>query len=778
MSFVDPYHHFVQVFLFLIICFSPVFVSLAFTMIETNVHVRDSRAYFILSVLIIWTGIQTFVSLLLGMIGHFNIWSILWVELIVLIVGLGVSKSLVRQYLTNFSILRFSNQLTVTPTLNLLFYISCLGIILFFNLATQPIIDTDSLWYHLPFMARWYQDFAFTKLPEFSRFTSSDWIAEQIGYYPFSWEALCTVFILPFKEDFLVTLPNLISWGILGLSTFLLGLEFGASSFCSLASSVLLLVVPINLQQINTLHVDLPLAAFFISATFFAIIYQKTYSISSLLLSLVSISILLGIKTSGIAYAALVILLLILSFVQLFLREAREFRHVNITKRKALFISTILLPIFFVASFWYLKNFIEIGNPLGNVSVKLFGLSVLPGSLDSSKIRGTTLASLFHPFNLDSWKVILVQILGRLQFPFFIFIVLNFILVFYLRQVVVKFNSKLSLTLLILLIGSGFLYWNTPYNAAIGNSPWTLTPQVFGQALRYGLPFLAILSITASVTLTLFNVNKNYVVRVIWLCCILGLANHLIYDIVRTQGTFKANVGGGSILINTFIKNFNQNPFGAVLNLINTIKDILINPALFMGLYCMTTLFSKPLILGIFKISRNIFHLRTTLTQVYKVFASIIMIVFALSIITYGIRENRTYERNSIYGDAFKYISEQLKPAEKVGYVLSTRSYLLYGKNLDKKVIYTGTNSDRLTEYEENLHIQDISFLAVGPFIDGNFSSDKEAGWIVDNSRLFTPLFDLDPNFSQALYRVVDSPVCVKSSRKVEKSKECNKAVQ
>jgi hypothetical protein len=253
---------------------------------------------------------------------------------------------------------------------------------------------------------------------------------------------------------------------------------------------------------------------------------------------------------------------------------------------------------------------------------------------------------------------------------------------------------------------------------------------------------------------------------VVWLCCIFGLANNFIYDIVRTQGTFRANVGGGSVLIGNFIKNFSQNPLDAIINLINMTKDILLNPTLFMSLYCIATLFSKPLILGISKISRNIYYLRAT--QMRKVFTSIIVLAFALSLITYGIRESRAYARNSIYGDTFKYISEQLESGEKVGYVLSNRSYLLYGKNLDKKVIYTGTQSDNLTEYKENLHAQDISFIALGPFIDGNFSAAKEAGWIVKNPKLFTPLFDLDPNFSQVLYKVSANPGCIKS-------RECGK---
>lgn len=747
--------HIFQLILFLVIFFGPACLSLTFIVAKQKSYVERSIAYHLLSFLTIWSGIQICIALLAGLTGHFEIWTVFWIEFIILVIGLGILIGSVRSSSTSLIIPPFCQQLTITSELTLTFYILCLSIILFLQSSTQPIIDFDSLWYHLPSMARWHQDFSFTKLPEFSRFTASNSITEQVGYYPYSWEALCTLFILPFKEDFLVALPNLIAWVILGLSTYLLGLEFGASQFYALATSISLLVIPINLQQINTLHIDLPLATFFASSAFFAVTYQRTHSLQNFFLSILSISILVGIKTSGLIYTALIILILFLSSPSLILQSKREFRT-NLQKREILIIIAILIPIIFLASFWYFKNFIEVGNPLGNFSVKLFGFTIFPGSLDSSKIHGTTLASLFNPFNLENWKALLVQVVGRLQLPFVIFAGLNILLIPYFRQVFARFNRKQVLSLFILLFGSGFLYWNTPYSAAVG-PPWILSSQIFGQGLRFSLPFLGMLSVISAVILTQIKVHKKYVIRIVLLCCILGLANIFIYDIIRIQGAFKANVGGGTVLLYSLFQNFKQNPSTTIINFGNTMGDVLFNPLIFMGFYFISIFLLKPLSL----VLSNFFDVISYYPRSVQMrkFITIGIIVFvALGLITFGIREQRSSERTSIYGDTFKYVSEKLKVGEKIGYIFSSRSYLLYGEKLDKKVIYLSPKTNEPICNSDNFHKLDISFIALGPFKEGSFLSTKEVDCIVENQNSFTPLLDLDPNSSQALYKISVNP--------------------
>ena len=241
----------------------------------------------------------------------------------------------------------------------------------------------------------------------------------------------------------------------------------------------------------------------------------------------------------------------------------------------------------------------------------------------------------------------------------------------------------------------------------------------------------------------------------VWLCCILGLANIFIYEIIRIQEAFKDNVGGGRALIDSLIQNFKQNPFATILNLGNTMGDILFKPLFFVGLYFVITLLSKSLIFGFSEFCRVINYYSQPI-QIRKLLIFGIVTILVLGLITYGIRGHRGLERASLYGDTYKYVSNQLKPGEKIGYVLSNRSYLLYGEKLDKQVVYLGSKSNDLSCYLDNLHKAHISFIALGPF--GGLSSTKKADCIVKNSNLFTPLFYLDPNVSQALYTISVDP--------------------
>src|SRR5437667_6894993 len=120
------------------------------------------------------------------------------------------------------------------------------------RVAMTPISDVDSLGYHLPAMATWYQHGSFVELEGFSF----------VARYPFSWEVLSGLFAMPFREDFLVAAPNLVAWSVFGLSIFLVSLVLGARRPEALTAALLALGMPIVREQMTTMHVDLALGAF------------------------------------------------------------------------------------------------------------------------------------------------------------------------------------------------------------------------------------------------------------------------------------------------------------------------------------------------------------------------------------------------------------------------------------------------------------------------------------------------------------------------------------
>ncbi len=57
-----------------------------------------------------------------------------------------------------------------------------------------------------------------------------------------------------------------------------------------------------------------------------------------------------------------------------------------------------------LAGYWYVRNFLDLGNPLGPFHIGIAGVTIFPGSMDLEEIRRTTaLSGLFSPGKLTHW---------------------------------------------------------------------------------------------------------------------------------------------------------------------------------------------------------------------------------------------------------------------------------------------------------------------------------------------------------------------------------------
>ncbi len=159
------------------------------------------------------------------------------------------------------------------------------------EMAVQPVVDYDSLAFHLPTMALWFQTGRLEMMEQFAHTTS---------LYPYNWEALCSLSLFPLREDFLVTLPNLVAWAILGLSIYLLSLELGAAATRPLLAATLVLCFPSVLHSLNTLHLDLPLAALFLAPSILRCATCAPVPRVSSRSSSPRVGLLLGVKSPGL----------------------------------------------------------------------------------------------------------------------------------------------------------------------------------------------------------------------------------------------------------------------------------------------------------------------------------------------------------------------------------------------------------------------------------------------------------------------------------------------
>ncbi|MBD2777380.1 phospholipid carrier-dependent glycosyltransferase [Iningainema tapete] len=683
------------------------------------------------------------------MLKQFTLNAVLLFELIIFLLGLKICSPVkYDQWRALKNALRINQPLSKLEIL-IITAISSVGLILLHCLATQPIVDYDSLWYHLPIMARWYQEAAFVRLVEFTQPTG-DWIAEQMGYYPYNWEILCTLFFMPFREDFLVTFPNLIAWIILGLAVYLLSVEVGAKRIYAMAASTLVMTIPTVILQVNTLHIDLPFASFFTASLYFGLLYNRTNSPINIFMFLTSLGMFLGIKSSGVGYAALlVVLLFVLEIRKLLQRKS----YTSVTKTK--FFNWLIfgsLCLLWLGGFWYVKNLIDVGNPLGHVRIQLANI-IIPGTLDLNRLRATSLAYIFEPQNFSHWRILFKQAIVLFQIPF-LFMALQIVL---MVRVWGRSRSKIRFdylfTLIVLLILLGFLYWNTPYTAvtytATGSLP-SLVSSTVGQAFRYGISMFSIIGVVAAVGATLTQTRETGVVAIALLSCLLGIVNHVIFYIARVQSAFKTNIGGASVIANNFITGLKSNPGEAIIQLMDVMGDNLLDFSLYTGFYIVV-------VLGTYYIScKNFDRINVSNLFIPRSLGQLSVTVILIGLLFTAInttREKRDIQRTEVYGGIYKYIATNLKPNDHIGYLLSNRSYLFYGKNFNQKVLFTPSYSESLSQWLNDLKQQNISVVAIGP-LEPRMMSNREIPWLQNPNGPFTPVFGQDLNLGSMFYRI------------------------
>lgn len=525
--------HIWELALFCTLLVSPLPLCLASIQLVATKTLISSFTHSILLILTLWCVIQVCVGLLLGLFHHLFLTEVLIVEVLLFLSGVFCLMKLKGFGLqVSIETLFKVHQKLNSPELVILIAISCLAAVLLRQLALQPITNYDSLAYHLPTLAEWYQT---GSLPIFSKYLN-----DQIGYYPYSWEILCLLFIMPFREDFLVSFPNFIAWLIFGLSIYKLSHQLQAKRIYSLAAASLALSTPTLLKNVNTIHIDLPMATFFMVSLYCLTIFMQSPTLIMFCLFLVAIGMLVSIKTSGILYSGILGLALLIYLIVnrcQFLSSKGSKSHRVPSKGIAILYFSSLSCFLLVGSFWYVKNFLATGNPLGLLHVKVAGLTLLPGTLETARIRATTLASLFDLTNINNWQVWFSQVLIELQLPFLL-LALQLIIALPTTLSLWKKKSEANpfrnsfLILLTLLIITGFFYWTTPYSAdtLIGQNKWKITPWV-GQGLRYAFPLVGVLSVTAAIGATQMQASRRLVLAFTLLSILLGIIQISSYSL-------------------------------------------------------------------------------------------------------------------------------------------------------------------------------------------------------------------------------------------------------
>jgi len=138
------------------------------------------------------------------------------------------------------------------------------------------------------------------------------------------------------------------------------------------------------------------------------------------------------------------------------------------------------------------------------------------------------------------------------------------------------------------------------------------------------------------------------------------------------------------------------------------------------------------------------------------------ILIGVVFVVSFGARRVRDGHRSIAYNGILEYIENNIPQEQTIGYLLSHRSYLLYGKHLDRKVVYILPDEarDRQGQLDSVAHSQwldtlekrKVSFVAVGPILDA-WKSKEELSWIRDDERAFVHMFGQDTSNETFIYR-------------------------
>jgi len=755
--------HLWELILFLIIVVGPIPLSLSLAFENQNENNNYSFPHFILVLLTGWSVVQVCTGLILGSVDRLNLAAVIIAEIVICAIGLILiyAKQNRAFAFSRWQILQLKQPLGKSELL-IISAAAFAGFVLWETLATKPTTNYDSLWFHLPAIARWYQTHSLTLLDP-----AGNWIFdhEQARLYPYNWHILSALCVLPFREDFLTAFPSLIAWVLEGISVYLLSIKFGSSRINGIAAASLVLTVPMVLNQVNTIHPDLPLAAIFTAGLYFGLSYHSSRSQSELSLFLATAGMLAGIKITGLVYAASLLGGLgILEIKRFAVKKNSTPTNFRIRHIKPVLLCGILCCLL-LGGFWYARNLLHVNYPVSDTSeIKVPLPSPVPvpkptvqqptptipapAVAPSFKIWQSTLAAQFNPSNISHWQTLGLQILIRLQLPFLAIALQVLAAPLALIKPKTRIINQNNIILIVVLASTGILYLITPYTSGTaGESIGQISP-LLGFNLRYGFPFLSLLGIAAATTATLLKTRNQVVVAVVLVGSISGIISNTIFNIIKNASFTGKSIVWGSGLIDQFKSNIGE--------AINTVMKILAPSLLSLGIYPL--LYIGLLVVAgiIFKRNPSLIGLKNLLASLKK--SSYIMIICACIALMVSAgwvaREKRDVARAELYRGIYEYIDTNTVPDEKIGFFLSSRSYLFYGRNLDRQVLYVPFKADRLSAWIDNLRKNKISTVGFGPLTETDDYTRQALSWLTSPDGPLQPVFGKDFNTESVLYRL------------------------
>ncbi|MFH0738958.1 MAG: hypothetical protein V2A59_03760 [Candidatus Omnitrophota bacterium] len=237
------------------------------------------------------------------------------------------------------------------------------GLVKFFINLVNPPFGWDDLNYHFTFPVEWLKHGNLN-----NPITIFD--DPSPSYYPINGSLLFFWLILPLKNVFLADLGQLPFFILAVLAAYGLARKMGLNKELSFSAAGLFFLVPNFFKQLKIAYIDVMVAALFLIALNYLFLLRKEFSLRNILIYSMGLGLLLGTKTIALPYS----LLLFAPFVYYVAK--------NLNKAYLLLIS--LVAIISLGGFTYIRNFLEVGNPLYPLNLKVMGIDIFKGAIDNS----------------------------------------------------------------------------------------------------------------------------------------------------------------------------------------------------------------------------------------------------------------------------------------------------------------------------------------------------------------------------------------------------------
>jgi hypothetical protein len=454
-------------------------------------------------------------------------------------------------------------------------------------------------------------------------------------------------------------------------------------------------------EHMLSLHVDLPMAAFFLCGLYFLLSIHRGRSAWDYAFFALSVGMLCGIKTSGLMYGAFLGAILVLLEMKAYLVNDAS-AHWK-WERHPLFQPSSLVAMglaAIVAGYWYVRNFLDSGNPLGPFHIGIAGMTMFPGVMDLGEIRRTTsLSGLFSLGNFAHWATFVAALKTNFSIP----LILLFLSAGLLPYRIMKEDHpslRIRLILIVaLVIGAACLYWTTPYSGEdLDRTHQGRISPFVADAMRYAFPLVGLLAIAGATSMAMLPIREEGFI-------VMGAVMAGMYFANRTMSLL-ALVG-------------------------------------FVVVWSMPALRGRIRSLGS---AMHVLPLRVGMTML-----CILLAALAGQIAMQERLAKKAYSYG--YFGLLDFLDANVNEQDPIGYFMSQPTYVLFGKHLNRRVVYVDAKSLSLLQWVSRLKERNVQVVAVGP-IDGPSMLRPELAWLEAPDGPFTRIFGQNVMSETLLYRL------------------------